>query len=347
MDELTNVSAELVAEKETLISRYPQDILDIIAASKLDLTKENPDPQPLIMLGGCPMCTRGNFSYVIGLPGSRKSFLCTAIAGAFMNESGFMSMDNANGIGKLLWIDTEQAPGHVARIGRRLNRIIGSGENENPNNVTILMLRPYAPAKRYETIKVAIDMMKPDFVVIDGLADLIIDPNSPEQSSDVTTYLMEVTQFNNCHILTVVHANIGSEKARGHLGSECHRKCETAMSIKADGLISKISFTKSRDFMPNEYAFTVVDGLPALVDAKKEVDVGKLQEIIKAVMPEVPETISSNDLKAKIMQYCNVKERMAKQRISEATTQGLIIRNQFKRYYLPKGQPSHEEELPF
>lgn len=348
MDELKNVTAELIAEKDKLISEYPQDILDIIKASTLDMSKDNPDPQPLIMLDGCPMCTRGNFSYIIGLPGSRKSFLCTAIAGAFMCENGFMGMENANGSGKLLWIDTEQAPGHVARIGRRLNRIVGLQEKENPTNITILMLRPYSPAKRYETIKVAIDMIKPDFIVIDGLADLITDPNNPEQSSEVTTYLMEITQFNNCHILTVVHANIGSEKARGHLGSECHRKCETAMSIRADGLFSKIAFTKSRDFMPNEYAFTIVDGLPVLADVpKNNADVGALQEIMAIVMPDYPTTIQYKELTTKIMEKGNVKESMAKKRIKQAAENGIIIKNHFGRYHLPQAKASDDNELPF
>ena len=348
MDGLKNVSEDLMAERGRISSELPQDIIDIIKSSTLDLTKDNPDPEPLIMLDNVPLCTRDNFSFIIGLPGSRKSFLCTAIAGAYLNENGYLGMENANGAGRLLWVDTEQAPGHVARIGRRLNRIIGLNENENNPNATILMLRPYSPEKRFEVTKIAIEYMNPDFIVIDGLADLMSDPNNTEQSTMLSTFLLETTQMKHCHILTVIHANIGSEKARGHLGSDAYRKCETAMLIKADGPVSKISFVKSRDFMPSEYAFTITNGLPVLAELQpKKVNMSGLQETFSTVMPPYPATISSSDLVNKIMAHKNIQLRAAKYNIKNAAANGIIVSNQYGRYYLPQPTDSHEQELPF
>ena len=120
-------------ETKKILSEFDQkpeldispDIMNAIKSSRLDLSLNIPDPQMLVSKGDLPVCTRGNFSFVIGQPGSRKSFLCSGIAGAFLNEDGCMGLDNPNGTGKLLWIDTEQAPGHVAKIGRRLHRIAG------------------------------------------------------------------------------------------------------------------------------------------------------------------------------------------------------------------------------
>ena len=102
---------QIVSEFEKPVIEIPSDIMDAIQCSRLDLSQNIPDPQMLVSKGNLPVCTRGNFSFVIGLPGARKSFLCSGIAGAFLNENGCMGLDNPNGSGKLLWIDTEQAPG--------------------------------------------------------------------------------------------------------------------------------------------------------------------------------------------------------------------------------------------
>ena len=120
---MSEVIKQIVSEFEKPTIDIPPDIMDAIQNSRLDLSQNIPDPQMLVSKGNLPVCTRGNFSFVIGLPGARKSFLCSGIAGAFLNENGCMGLDNPNGTGKLLWIDTEQAPGHVAKIGRRLHRI--------------------------------------------------------------------------------------------------------------------------------------------------------------------------------------------------------------------------------
>ena len=106
---------QIVGEFEKPIADIPSDVMDAIKNSRLDLSLNIPNPQMLVSKGDLPVCTRGNFSFVIGLPGARKSFLCSGIAGAFLNEDGCMGLDNPNGTGKLLWIDTEQAPGHVAK----------------------------------------------------------------------------------------------------------------------------------------------------------------------------------------------------------------------------------------
>ena len=214
---------QIVSEFEKPVIEIPSDIMDAIQCSRLDLSQNIPDPQMLVSKGNLPVCTRGNFSFVIGLPGARKSFLCSGIAGAFLNENGCMGLDNPNGSGKLLWIDTEQAPGHVAKIGRRLHRIAGLPTNINSDNIIIHMLREYQPPIRHKIFYACMNLYHPDFVVLDGVSDLIADPNSSEQSTSVINDLMAFTKEYDCHVLTVIHANVGSEKARGHLGSEALR----------------------------------------------------------------------------------------------------------------------------
>lgn len=327
----------------------PQDseIIQLLNKSRLDLTQPNPDPEQLVTLDSFPICTRGNFSFIIGLPGSRKSFLCTAIAGAFMNENGFMSLENANGVGRLLWFDTEQSSGHVARIGRRLDRIAGFPIDQNNDNIIICMLREHQFNIRRRIVKAGIEIYKPDFVVIDGLSDLISNPNDPEQADSITTELMALTKLHNCHILTVVHCNVGSEKARGHLGAEAHRKCETAITVIADGEVSLCKWTKTRDMCPPEFAFGISEGLPIEVHhIPKQAKTDRLQQIINDSMPPLPNTISYSDLYNKIIKVAGIKIDAAKKRVSTAQKNGLIIKNGVGMYHLPPKQ-DRENEVPF
>lgn len=322
------------------------EIKDIINKSILDLSKENPDPEILLECNGQPYSTRGNFSVIIGLPGSRKTFYSTMTVGAYL-KGEYGGFDAANGKGKVLWIDTEQAPGHVARIGRRINRIIEAAENENNPNVTILMLREYEPKIRKQVFNGALEVFHPDFVMLDGAADLMDDPNNIEQSAEIQQLLMTSSKIYNCHIATVVHCNPGNEKARGHLGSNLMRKCETAVTITAQGETSKVSFGKTRDKRPDDFAFMIQNGLPEL--CKLPVVTGRgetLEAMFGAILSKV-ETVAYGVLISRIMEYREktnkkISEARAKQIIGDAVKAFIISKNSSGGY-------SHkpEEGLPF
>ncbi len=344
---MSEVIKQIVSEFEKPTIDIPPDIMDAIQNSRLDLSQNIPDPQMLVSKGNLPVCTRGNFSFVIGLPGARKSFLCSGIAGAFLNENGCMGLDNPNGTGKLLWIDTEQAPGHVAKIGRRLHRIAGLPTNINSDNIIIHMLREYQPPVRHKIFYTCMNLYHPDFIVLDGVSDLIADPNSSEQSTSVINDLMAFTKEYDCHVLTVIHANVGSEKARGHLGSEALRKCETAIFAEAKGDITLCKWAKTRDMRPMDFAFMVLEGLPVEAEYIPVVaKIDKLQQILSSVMPQYPATITYSNLRQKLMLQLGVKASASEKNIKKAVDNGYIIKNQVGCYYLPKIEKANDT-LPF
>lgn len=326
-------------EAKTPTFEISPEIMEIIKKTRLDLSKNIPDPQALVSKESLPVCTRGNFSFVIGLPGSRKSFLCTGIAGAFLNETGCMGLENPNGTGKLLWIDTEQAEGHVAKIGRRLHRIAKLPTNSNSEFVIIQMLREFTAEIRNEVLKACINIYKPDFVVIDGISDLITDPNNSEQANGIIAEIMAMSKEHNCHILTVIHANVGSEKARGHLGSEALRKCETAIYAEAHDDVTLCKWVKTRDMRPEDFAFTVIDGIPVKTEyVPEEAKASKIIKEVVSCMPKYPDLISYQDLRGKIMSHRKKSSRTAERNIEEAEKGGYIMNNGKGCYYLPDKQ---------
>lgn len=351
--------------KDVIVSEFdkPNDVLvkkcievspeirDIINKSILDLSKENPDPEILLECNGQPYSTRGNFSIIIGLPGSRKTFYSTLTIGAYL-KGEYGGFDAVNGKGKVLWIDTEQAPGHVARIGRRINRIIDAAENENNPNVTILMLREYDPKVRKQVFNGALEIFHPDFVMLDGAADLMDDPNNIEQSAEIQQLLMSSSKIYNCHIATVVHCNPGNEKARGHLGSNLMRKCETAVIITAQGEMSKVSFAKTRDKRPDDFAFIVQNGLPEIcttsIPAAKD---DSTKEMFSALLSD-GKAASHGTLSDLVMNYRKdkgnpVKFDRAKQIVTNAAKVGIISKNNAGGYVFASDDEGSDKLLPF
>jgi hypothetical protein len=106
--------------------------------------------------------------------------------------------------------------------------------------------------------------------VIDGIRDLVHDINSPGESTDLITKLMQWTDERKIHIHTVLHLNKSDDNTRGHLGTELNNKAETVLQITKDDFDRDTSSVtamhiRDRDFEP--FAFRInADALPELVE---------------------------------------------------------------------------------
>lgn len=353
--EMDAVKQEIDSNADALNNGISLEIMNIIRDSTLDLTKENPDPIPLLFCGGQVYATRGNFSVIVGLPGSRKSFFATMMVGAYLNgENGVFSAPN--GSGKVLWIDTEQADGHVARIGRRINKICGLPEAENNPDIHFLMLREYDEHTRKEVFKAAMKLYNPDFVMLDGAADLMLDPNNVEQSAEIKQLLMQTSKEYDCHIATVLHCNVGSEKARGHVGSDFKRKAETEVLISADDAISTVKFTKARDIRPDNFSFWVQDGLPVTCNIPIIKKNAEDKRTMFASILSDGEIVSRGVLEDRVVKYRlenggkGASVSNAKLLVTNAVKDGVVIKNNAGGYALRHRDSDGEGEdsaLPF
>ena len=331
----------ITEERRELDSAVDNELKKLIDSTILDLSIDIPEPQVLVSREGRPVLTRGNISMVVGLPGARKSFLCTGIAGAFLSNDTCIGLQGEIPDGNLLWLDTEQADVHVARIGRRLNRIMRHDEKDNPQNIKIHRGRELTPQDRAKLLNATIALYRPDVVVIDGVADLISDPNDVAQSTAIVNELMKLSKEHDCHILVVVHANIGSEKARGHLGSEVQRKAETVITVKADGETSKCMFAKTRDIRPSDFSFGVEFGLPVASD-------GVVDDSLRTVMEDIigDAEVSYNQLDSDLQSKLGIKKTASQKRIADAIRQGIIIKRD-RLYRIATKKREETDFLPF
>ena len=83
-------------------------------------------------------------------------------------------------------------------------------------------------------------------VIIDGVADLVLDVNDAEECNGIVAELHAQAIRYDCAILCVIHKNPGTEKVRGHLGSQIERKAETNLSLEKEDEVTVVWSAKQR-----------------------------------------------------------------------------------------------------
>jgi hypothetical protein len=83
-------------------------------------------------------------------------------------------------------------------------------------------------------------------VLVDGVADLVVDVNDAGESNTYTAHLHQTAIEHDCAVVCVIHTNPSSEKTRGHLGSQLERKSETNLRLEKSGEITVVFSDKNR-----------------------------------------------------------------------------------------------------
>jgi hypothetical protein len=83
-------------------------------------------------------------------------------------------------------------------------------------------------------------------VIIDGIADLVVDVNDSKECNQIVAELHTLAIRYDCAIIAVIHKNPGSDKVRGHLGSQIERKAETNLSLDKEDEVTIVWSQKQR-----------------------------------------------------------------------------------------------------
>ena len=223
----------------------------------------------------------GNFSFVQAPPKSKKTFFLSLMASAYIcGESKYTKkMKGHRGSRKLIHYDTEQGKFHAHKVFRRVTDVCGCTDE-----YLTYALRQYSPLERLDFIDWHLNNTSNiGLVIIDGIADLMLDSNDLKESSNVVQYLMRWTQELNIHIVTAIHSNWNSEKPTGHLGSFLEKKAETQISLELSDQknIAIVKCLRSRGFPFEKFAFEIDSfGLPNILESiPDEIDKDKYIKI--------------------------------------------------------------------
>ena len=311
----------------------------------LDPRDDYPEPYSMLEFNGVPFSKVGGLAAISGQKKNGKSFVLTQLMAAILGNGNERVQTYLPGltvpertieyIGHLpnvLYIDTEMEKLNTAKVLRRVHWLCG-WEMRMPNerfNVLRLTNMPkdsdkQAYVQRFDMIKLAIDLIQPDVMFVDGLRDLLASINDEESITKTLDYFSGVAEDRKMSIWMALHQNPNRKndedglKMRGWAGTELGNKVsDTLVSIKTK-TVSGVTFTvkqqDARDKDIDDWKFEVTDdagklGIPKIISngsnlpSKSKEQEGDNIEDIKRWISEAENTyefpMSRKDIKKKV-----------------------------------------------
>ncbi|MBL7854844.1 MAG: AAA family ATPase [Cyclobacteriaceae bacterium] len=192
---------------------------------------------PVIEIGGSIFAAKGDLSIIGGLPKVGKTSVCAfMLATALIKDCAHLdtlSIRTSFSEGRpVVYVDTEQPKSYTDKLRRLVLKICGL--SKEPSSLHIYNFRKYDSKEKNRRVFALMEQL-PDahLWIIDGVADLIQDPNDTREAFGIVEQLMIKSDQLNTTIVAHIHENPGtSGKLRGNLGSEAERKCGGAITIK-------------------------------------------------------------------------------------------------------------------
>ena len=263
--------------------------MEILRPYLLDPREDYPEPYSILEFNGVPFSKVGGLAAISGQKKNGKSFVLTQLMAAILGNGSERVQTYLPGltvpertieyIGHLpnvLYIDTEMEKLNTAKVLRRVHWLCG-WEMRMPNerfNVLRLTNMPkdsdkQAYVQRFDMIKLAIDVIQPDVMFVDGLRDLLASINDEESITNTLDYFSGVAEDRKMSIWMALHQNPNRKndedglKMRGWAGTELGNKVsDTLVSIKtktANGVTFTVKQQDARDKDIDDWKFEVTD----------------------------------------------------------------------------------------
>lgn len=227
---------------------------------------------------------------------------------------------------RVLWIDTEQDVGTLKQKARKAVEM--AQDKEKGARARVYSLKSLNPAERLKAVLDVINGERPDFVFLDGLADLCVDFNDQKESKQVVDALANVAENTGCALLAVIHTNkTDKSEARGHVGAIAQQKAGEVYEVKREmgGNVADVKQMLSRFGSVPDISFEFGEGfalLPAYGGLTKQEDARrKQQEELRGLFGKAlagGESRNHKELVEEVVKLTGIGERTAKEKISAA-----------------------------
>ena len=234
------------APASSLRIEYSERDIETLYAERITPETQLPPMAPLFKIEENPCFYRGELVADCGKAKSGKttflSVLMTAAIGgrclvverATKKEGDQTTPDPSYSGGeslRVLWIDTEQSQQSTQEIIReRIMPMMQEKDNERDvdlsNYLYAFNLRGMGYELRRRMVSVAVQTVKPDLCIIDGIKDLMTNINDADQATMIMEQLMDLAKAVNCCIVCVLHQNKSESdrNMRGSIGTELTNK---------------------------------------------------------------------------------------------------------------------------
>jgi hypothetical protein len=213
-----------------------------------------PDQNPVLFCNGQPIAhSGGSLVTISGIAKSRKTVIASAIVAATLGKET-LNFSAQKQDATIFHMDTEQNYFHYWTSVKR--SIIDAGLSRPPDRFHSIYTKDSSIEKRGKLMEYIFEKYKPDFFILDGIADLVKNINDPEEASDIADVLNRLQEQYKCCIIAVIHNTKSHGEMTGMLGNYLTKKCETSIKVEKDSeeqSFSKITFPYTRNKPPKEF----------------------------------------------------------------------------------------------
>lgn len=316
----------------------------------LDPRIDYPEPYFMLEYNGVPFSTIGGIQAISGQKKNGKTFVLTMLMAAVLGHETERVQEFLPGLTvpertidylghepRVLFIDTEMEKLSSAKVLRRVHWLCGWDMKMPNDRFNVLWLRSVkkdekeeAYQKRFRLIHQAIDAVEPDFVIIDGLRDVMATINDEAQATAVIGDLSAMAEERQMCIWNALHQNPrpGNDmesKMRGWTGTELGNKVsDTFLSIKQKKGADVI-FTVKQDDARNK---DVEDFQYIITDAAGSLGIPK---ILNTSAPSTPSIRIEGDAMEDVERWFHEAKDKVEWPATRKTIKEVVIRDHGKQ----------------
>ena len=255
----------------------------------LSLAEYYPDTKMILTFKGVGFGAIGGIQFITGHQKNGKTFLMAQLMAAILNGSCERAKQFIPGLQfneelrgeypnpSVLYVDTEQEKENTAKVAKRVHWLCGWPLDVPNDRFNVVWLRAEDSNEgRWTKVKAAIDKYQPLAVFVDGIRDVLGDFNDLKESASLIDRCMTITTYKHCTFWSVLHENPGSDKMRGHLGTEAANKASDVIRVTKKKQADKVTFdveqvaARGRDI--EAWQFVVTDdagrlGVPKIINS--------------------------------------------------------------------------------
>ena len=323
----------------------------------LSLAEYYPDTKMILTFKGVGFGAIGGIQFITGHQKNGKTFLMAQLMAAILNGSCERAKQFIAGLQfneelrgeypnpSVLYVDTEQEKENTAKVAKRVHWLCGWPLDVPNDRFNVVWLRAEdSNDGRWTKVKAAIDKYQPLAVFVDGIRDVLGDFNDLKESASLIDQCMTITTYKHCTFWSVLHENPGSDKMRGHLGTEAANKASDVIRVTKKKQADKVTFdveqvaARGRDI--EAWQFVVTDdagrlGVPKIInsgivlqsesyDSIPAMDWERLVSQCEIELGDA-KSISRNKLEKALKNACKFGTNKVRNFISKAIDLGVLI----------------------
>lgn len=305
------------------------------------------EPKPILMAAGeMPIAHKNSIILIQGKSGTHKSRLASIISALLIGtdkEKEIIGLTrNPDEDFSVLYVDTER--NLMSQLPTAMKQIMCDAELTDTVPHFDLSVCPLINVNRFNRFKVLksfVEQMKVHenrdgrhiVVVLDVITDCVSDFNQLGESYNLIDLMNSTINQEDVTFVCIIHENPGTDKARGHLGTELNNKASTVLQInesKQPGIFC-IKTMKSRNTAKGfevHVKFDTVTNNLVLVNDQLELSTAKekgIELVLKQLGKTLVDETTKPDLILALKTCLGIKERQIDSKLKLIVDQKLEV----------------------